>query len=48
MRPRGLLRLWLWHGTLPGVLRYDLRTSGVAFPFVFERLSNPPARLQEL
>ena len=45
-RPRGLVRLWLWHGTLLGV-RYHLRTSGVAFPFVLERLSNTPARPQE-
>ena len=44
--PRGLLRLWLWHGTLPEV-RYHLRTSGVAFPFVVERLSNTLARLRE-
>ena len=35
------------HGALPG-LSCDLRTSGVAFPFVLERLSNPPARPQDL
>jgi hypothetical protein len=29
----------LWHGTLP-VIAHALRTSGVAFPFVLERLSN--------
>ena len=34
------------HGTLLGV-RHHLRTSGVAFSFVLERLSNTPARLQE-
>ena len=36
----------LRHGTLLGV-PYALRTSGIAFPFVLERLSNTPARLQE-
>ena len=46
MLTRGLLRLRLWHATLPGVC-HRLRTSGVAFPFVLERLSNTPARLQE-
>ena len=45
-RLRGLGRVWLWHGTLLGV-RHHLRTSGVAFPFVIERLSNTPARPQE-
>ena len=35
----------LWHGALLGV-SYALRTSGVAFPFVLERLSNTPARLK--
>ena len=35
---RGLVRLWLRHDTLLGALR-DLRTSGVARPFVLERLS---------
>ena len=44
--PRCLVAMWLWHGTLPGV-PHALRTSGAAFPFVIERLSNPPARLQE-
>ena len=43
---RGLVRLWLRHGTLLSALR-DLRTSGVAVPFVIERLSNTPARLPE-
>ena len=33
----------LWHGTLLGI-PYALRTSGVAFPFVLERLSNTAAR----
>ena len=37
-----LVAMRLWHGTLLGV-SYGLRTSGVAFPFVLERLSNPPA-----
>ena len=36
---RGLVRLWLRHGTLLGACR-DLRTSGVAVPFVLERLSS--------
>ena len=45
VRPRGLLRLWLWHGTLPGVCCH-LRTSCVAFPSVLERLSNTPATTQ--
>ena len=36
---RGLVRLWLRHGTLLGAVR-DLRTSGAAVPFVLERLSN--------
>ena len=45
-RPRCLVAMRLWHGTLLGV-RYHLRTSGVAFPFVRERLSNTPARLYE-
>ena len=31
--------MWLWHDTLLEV-PYALRTSGVAFPFVVERLSN--------
>ena len=35
-----------WHGALLKV-RDALRTSGVAFPFVLERLSNPPAHPQE-
>ena len=38
---RGLGRVWLWHGTLLGV-RSHLHTSGAAFPFVVERLSNTP------
>ena len=33
---RGLVRLWLRHGALLGVLG-DPRTSGVAVPFVLER-----------
>ena len=41
---RGLVSLWFRRGTLLGALR-DLRTSGVAVPFVLERLSNTPARL---
>ena len=41
---RGLVRLWLLHGTLLGAIR-DLRTSGVAVPVVLERLSNTPACL---
>ena len=45
-RLRGLGRVWLWHGALLGV-RHHLRTSGDAFPFVLERLSNSPARPQE-
>ena len=46
-RPRCLLRLRLRHGTRLGVC-YHLRTSGVAFPFVIERLSNTPgARPQQ-
>ena len=36
---RGLVRLWLRHGTLLGALR-DLRARGVAVPVVLERLSN--------
>ena len=43
---RGMVRLWLRYGTLLGALQ-DLRTSGVALPFVLERLSNTPARLSE-
>ena len=39
VRPRGLLRLWLWHGTLPGVCCH-LRTSCVAVSSVLERLSS--------
>ena len=45
-RLRGLGRVWLWHDALLG-MRHHLRTSSVAFPFVLERLSNPPARLHE-
>ena len=44
--PRGLAAMRLWHGTLLGVL-HALRTSGVAVPFVHERLSNTPARNHE-
>ena len=44
--PRCLAAMRLWHGTLLGV-SYALHTSGVAFPFVIERLSNTPARPQE-
>ena len=43
---RGLARLLLRRGTLL-MVPHDLRTSGVADPFVLERLSNTPARLQE-
>jgi hypothetical protein len=39
---RCLVAMWLWSGTLLGV-PYALRTSGVAFRFVLERLSNPAA-----
>ena len=42
----GLGRVWLWHGALLGV-RYHLCTSGVALPFVLERLSITPARPKE-
>ena len=45
-RPRCLAAMRLGHGALLGVC-YDLLTSGVAFPFVLERLSNPPERPQE-
>ena len=45
-RPRGLAAMQLWHGTLLGV-PHVARTSGIAFPFVLERLSNTPARLPE-
>ena len=38
-RPRGLARLWRWHDTLL-VVTDALRTSGVAFCFVLERLNN--------
>ena len=44
--PRCLAAMRLWHGALLGV-RYALRTSGVALPFVLERLSSPTARPQE-
>ena len=40
---RGLVRLWLRHGTLQGAPP-DLRTTGAAVPFVLERVSNTPAR----
>ena len=43
---RGVATMRLWHGTLLAV-GGARRTSGVAFPFVLERLSNTPARLQE-
>ena len=39
--PRCLVAMRLWHGTLLGAA-YALATSGVAFPFVLKRLSNPP------
>ena len=39
-------RLWLRHGTLPG-LPYAFRASGAAVSFVLESLSNTPARLQD-
>ena len=45
-RPRGLVRLWLWHSTLLVAAR-ALRTSGIALPLVLERLSNTATRLQE-
>ena len=45
-RVRGVATMPLWHGTLLAV-GHALRTSGVAFPFVLERLSNTPARHQE-
>ena len=45
-RVRGVATMPLWHGTLLAV-GHALRTSGVAFPFVLERLSNPPAHPQE-
>ena len=45
-RPRGLVTLWLWHGTFPAAAR-ALRTSGISFPFVLERLSNTATRRQE-
>ena len=44
--PRGLPTMRLWHGTLLVVV-HVARTSGAAFPFVLERLSNTPTRLQE-
>ena len=43
---RGLVWLWLRHGTLPG-LQSAIHTSGAAVPFELERLSNTPARLEE-
>ena len=45
-RPRGLVRLLLWHGVAAATAR-ALRTSGIALPFVLERLSNTASRLQE-
>ena len=44
--PRYSVAMRLWRGTLLGG-GYALRTSGVAFPFVLERLSNTPPRPQE-
>ena len=44
-RPRSLVRLRLWHGTLL-VVTSAPRTSSIAFPFVLEpeQLSDTPSR----
>ena len=43
-RPRGLVRLHVWHDTLLAHAN-AIRTCGAACPVVLERLSNTPARL---